>query len=327
MHRRLIITVERWPIAGVFTISRGSRTEAVVVHVSISQDGATGQGECVPYPRYGETVEDVAASIEDMRSAIEGGSSLAAIQRMMKPGAARNAVDCALWDLEAKITGMPAWQRAGTMRPRPVQTAYTISVGKPEDMAIAALQASSRPLLKVKLAGDGDPERIAAVREAAPGATLIVDANEAWTESIFPACMAAAARADVKLVEQPLPAGKDEALRHLAHDIPVCADESVHDRASLHRLKGLYEAINVKLDKTGGLTEAMLLAAEARTMGFSIMVGCMVGTSLAMAPALLLANEAEFVDLDGPLLLARDREHGLTYEGGTVFPASADLWG
>jgi L-Ala-D/L-Glu epimerase len=327
MQRRLSVTIDRWPIAGVFTISRGSRTEAVVVTVVIEQAGALGRGECVPYPRYGETVEGVVATIEEMRSAIEGGTSISVLQRLMKPGAARNAVDCALWDLESKQSGSPAWQKAGLARPKPVQTAYTISVGQPQDMAIAALQASSRPLLKVKLAGDGDGERIAAVREAVPNARLIVDANEAWSEAAFPALMAAMVTAGVLLIEQPLPAGKDEALRHLPHDVPICADESVHDRASLPRLKGLYEAINLKLDKTGGLTEGIAMQTEARRLGFSLMIGCMVGTSLAMAPALLLAGDAEFVDLDGPLLLARDREHGLIYEGGTVLPASARLWG
>jgi L-Ala-D/L-Glu epimerase len=325
--RRLFVAIERWPIAGTFTIARGSRTEAVVVRVSIEEDRAAGQGECVPYARYGETPESVVAEIDEMRSAIEGGTPASVLQRMMKPGAARNAVDCALWDLEAKRSGIPVWRRAGLAEPRPLITAYTISVGAPADMAIAALQASSRPLLKVKLAGDGDAERIAAVREAVPKAVLIADANESWSEANAETNMTAMAKAGVKLVEQPLPAAKDEALRHMHRPVPICADESVHDRPSLHRLTGLYDAVNIKLDKTGGLTEALALLAEARGHGFKIMIGCMVGTSLAMAPAQMLAGEADYVDLDGPLLLAKDREHGLIYEGGTVNPPDGALWG
>ncbi len=255
MSRRLSVTIERWPIAGLFVISRGSRTEAAVVRVEIRQGDAVGQGECVPYARYGETVEGVAGAIEEMRSAIEGGSSLSAMQRAMKPGAARNAVDCAMWDLEAKITGVPVWQRAGLQRPVPVETAYTISVGAPQDMAIAALQASRHPLLKIKLAGDGDAERLAAIRQAVPFARLIADANEAWTPKLYPQLMAAAQSAGVLLVEQPFPAAQDEALRGLPRPVPICADESVHDRPSLLRLSGLYDAVNIKLDKTGGLTE------------------------------------------------------------------------
>jgi L-Ala-D/L-Glu epimerase len=327
MHRRLSVTIERWPIAGVFTIARGSRTEAVVVRVVIIEGSAQGQGECVPYLRYGETVEGVAEAIERMRPAIEGGTSLSVLQRLMPAGAARNALDCAMWDLEAKRSGLPVWRKAGLSPPHPVETAYTISVGTPMDMGIAALQASARPLLKVKLAGDGDIERIAAVRENAPRARLIVDANEAWTEAGFESAMAAMVKAGVLLIEQPLPAGKDAALRQLPRDVPLCADESVHDRASLPHLRGLYDAVNIKLDKTGGLTEAIALMREAKALEFSVMVGCMVGTSLAMAPAMLLAGEAEFVDLDGPLLLARDCEAGLRYEGGTVFPPEPVLWG
>jgi L-Ala-D/L-Glu epimerase len=327
MQRRLSVTIERWPIAGVFTISRGSRTEAVVVTVIIEDDQTIGRGEAVPYARYGETVDGVVASIEEMRSAIEGGTPRLSLQRMLKPGAARNAIDCALWDFEAKRMGQPVWRMAGLKEPKPVETAYTISVGAPEDMAIAALQASSRPLLKIKLAGDGDVERIEAVREAAPRAKLIVDANEAWTPANIEANMAAMAKASVLLIEQPLPAGKDEMLRQMVRPVPICADESVHDRATLPHLAGLYDAINIKLDKTGGLTEAIQLHADAKALGFDIMIGCMVGTSLAMAPALMLANEARFVDLDGPLLLAKDRDNGLRYEGGTLFPPVPSLWG
>jgi L-Ala-D/L-Glu epimerase len=327
MQRRLSVTIERWPIAGVFTISRGSRTEAVVVSVTIEDDRAIGRGECVPYGRYGETVDGVVASIEEVRSAIEAGTPRLSLQRLMKPGAARNAVDCALWDFEAKTLGQPVWRMAGLNEPKAAETAYTISVGLPEDMAIAALQASSRSLLKIKLAGDGDVARIAAVRKAAPRAKLIVDANEAWTPANIEANMAAMAEAGVLLVEQPLPAGKDQLLKDVPRPVPVCADESVHDRASLPQLAGLYDAINIKLDKTGGLTEAIQLHADAKALGFEIMIGCMVGTSLAMAPAMLLANDARFVDLDGPLLLAKDRTHGLRYEGGTVFPPVPALWG
>lgn len=327
VRRILSISVEAFPIAGSFVISRGAKTEAVVVTVTLRAGDVAGRGECVPYARYGESVDSVVARIQGARAAIEAGADRAELQCLLPAGAARNALDCALWDLEAKLTGVPAHVIAGFDKLAPLTTAYTLSVGAPDEMRAAAERAANRPLLKVKLAGEGDEARLAAVRAGAPEATLIVDANEAWREETLVELLAACARFGVALVEQPLPAGRDEMLERTAHPIPICADESVHDRASLASLKGRYDAINVKLDKTGGLTEALALARAAREMGFSIMAGCMVGTSLAMAPAVLIGQMASFVDLDGPLLLARDRAPGLAYEGSTLKPPTPDLWG
>ena len=323
----LRVSVERWPIAGSFAISRGSKTEAVVVVAELGVGKARGRGECVPYARYGENVEGVAAAIEALRPRIEAGLDRAGLQEAMPPGAARNALDCAFWDLEAKLAGRRAYDLAGLPAPRPVTTAYTLSIGSPDDMARAAAAAADRPLLKVKLGRDGDPARIAAVRRAAPKAALIVDANEGWDARSLEANLDACAAAGVSLVEQPLPDGADALLGRIARPIPVCADESAHDRASLAALAGRYDAVNVKLDKAGGLTEALAMAAEAKRLDLKLMVGCMVATSLAMAPALLLAQQADVVDLDGPLLLARDRPDALVYEGSLVMPPSPALWG
>jgi L-alanine-DL-glutamate epimerase-like enolase superfamily enzyme len=327
MSRRLTVAVERWPIAGSFTIARGTKTEAVVVVATIAETGARGRGECVPYSRYGETVEGVNAAIEAMRGAIEGGLDRLALQGQMPPGAARNALDCALWDLEAKQTGKRCWQSAGLARPGPLITAFTLSLGEPEAMAAAAGRAAARPLLKVKLGTADDVSRIRAVRRAAPRAQLIVDANEGWRAANLERNMAACAEAGVLLIEQPLPQGEDAVLAAISRPVPVCADESVHDRASLAGLAGRYDAINVKLDKAGGLTEALALAREADALGMKLMVGCMIGTSLAMAPAMLVAQAAAIVDLDGPLLLARDRSPGLRYEASLAHPPEPALWG
>src|SRR5262249_2885203 len=307
--------------AGTFTISRGSKTQAEVVVVELDDGRHRGRGECVPYPRYRETIAGVTAQIDEISGELESGANRSELQRLMPAGAARNAVDCALWDLEAKWHAVPIHRLAGLpAAPRPLVTAFTISLNSPgtlaapaapATMAAAAAQASSRRLLKVKLGGDGDRDRIRAVRRAAPGAELIVDANEAWNAENLPGNLAACADAGVTLIEQPLPAGADDVLAKIERPIPVCADEGVHDRASLRSLVGKYDAINVKLDKTGGLTEALALAAEAERLGFGIMVGCMVSTSLSIAPAMLVAQRARVVDLDGPLLLARDRPHGL----------------
>ncbi|MBS0531782.1 MAG: dipeptide epimerase [Proteobacteria bacterium] len=319
--------IERWPIAGSFTISRGAKTEAIVIVTEISQGGHTGRGECVPYGRYGETPEGVLATIFEMREPLAAGLGRKSLQTAMPPGAARNALDCALADLDAKISGRRIWSLLNRPAPNPCSTAYTISLGSPEAMAAAAAKAAHRPLLKIKLGGDGDAERIAAVRKQAPESELIVDANEAWTPDNLERNLAACEAAGVTLVEQPLSAGKDDALAHIRRPIAVCADESVHDRASLEGLRERYDAINIKLDKTGGLTEALAMADAAQALGFEIMVGCMVATSLSMAPAMLIAQQARFVDLDGPLLLARDREPGLRYDGSTVYPPDAALWG
>ncbi len=328
MPRLLTVAVERFPIAGAFTISRGSRTEAAVVVARVADEGgAAGQGECVPYARYGESVESVAALIAAQAEAVAAGLTRAELAAQLPAGAARNALDCALLDLEAKRLGRPAHAILGLPAPQAAVTAYTLSLGTPDSMEAAARAAAARPLLKVKLGGEGDPERIAAVRRGAPDSRLIVDANEAWRPETLAANLAACVAAGVGLIEQPLPADADAALDGYPRPIPICADESLHDRAGLDALAGRYDAVNIKLDKTGGLTEAVLLAQAARARGLSVMVGCMVGTSLAMAPAMLLAAQADYVDLDGPLLLARDREPALRYAGSTVHPPEPALWG
>ena len=323
----LAARIERWPIAGAFTISRGAKTEAVTVVAEVSHGGHSGRGECVPYSRYGETPEATLAALLAMQEPVSHGFDRRALQKAMPPGAARNALDCALLDLEAKTSGRRAWSLLGRPAPRPCLTAYTISLGTPEAMAAATARAAHRPLLKIKLGGDGDGKRIAAVREAAPKSELIVDANEAWTPDNLEQNLGECAAAGVTLVEQPLPAGQDQALARIRRPIAVCADESVHDRASLAGLRERYDAVNIKLDKTGGLTEALAMADAAQALGFDIMIGCMVATSLAMAPAMLLSQQARFVDLDGPLLLARDRDGGLRYDGSLVYPPEAALWG
>jgi L-Ala-D/L-Glu epimerase len=327
--RRLSVTVDRFELAQVFTIARGSKREAVVVVAEIAEGDRTGRGECVPYPRYDESVESVRAAIETAREAIEAGASREELQRIMPAGAARNAVDCALWDLEAKLAGRTVAEAIGLENPRALETAYTISLGNPEDMAAATRAAAGRTLLKVKVGGgDGrDAERIRAVRGASPDARLILDANEGWTPDTIRRNMLAAAEARAALVEQPLPAGADEILGRIPHPVPVCADESLHETADLAALAGRYDCVNVKLDKTGGLTEALVLVREARAAGFGVMVGCMVASSLSMAPALLLAQGADFVDLDGPLLMKADRPGGLAYSGSTVSPPTPALWG
>jgi len=327
MSRRLIVREESWPLARAFTISRGSKTEARVVTVTLEREGAVGRGECVPYARYGETVEGVMAALEAARPAIEAGGGRDRVAALLEPMAARNALDCALWDLEAKSTGRPAWSLAGLPEPRPLVTAYTLSLDEPERMGEAAWLERDRPLLKLKLGRAGDRERLAAVRRAAPDARLIVDANEGWSEEDLPALFVACADQGVELIEQPLPAGADAALVRIQHPVPVGADESAHRADTLHELAGRYDAVNIKLDKTGGLTEALAMASQARAQGFGVMVGCMVATSLSMAPAVLLAQGASVVDLDGPLLLARDRDPGLTYQGSLLEPPRPELWG
>lgn len=325
--RQLSVGIERFPLARAFVISRGSKTEAIVVTATIVEGGLRGRGECVPYARYGESVESVAAQIETIRAAIETGANRADLQSLLPAGAARNAVDCALWDLEAKQQNTPAYRLAGLPAMQAVPTAYTLSLGTPDEMAAAARAAEAYPLLKLKLAGAGDADRLAAVREAAPNARLIIDANEAWRDDNLRDNLDACARYGIALIEQPLPAGADAALAAVDHPVPICADESLHDRRDLAALRGRYDAINIKLDKAGGLTEALALQAEAERLGFAVMIGCMVASSLAMAPALLLAQRANFVDLDGPLLLAKDRAEGLRYDGALVHPPAPSLWG
>lgn len=327
MSRVLSVVSESFPIAGTFTISRGSKTEAEVITCTIAESGRVGRGECVPYKRYGETMESVRAAIDLARRAIEAGASRAGLLELMPAGAARNAVDCALWDLEAKASGVRASAKLGSTEPKALETAYTLSLGEPEAMAAQARANAARPLLKVKIGGDNDIARIRAVTQAAPNSRIILDANEGWTEANVAGNLALAAELGIALIEQPLPAGADSMLARIPHPVPICADESVHVAKDLDALRDRYDAVNIKLDKAGGLTAALELRDRARALGFQLMVGCMVGTSLAMAPAVLLAQDAEFVDLDGPLLLARDRQPGLAYEGSMVAPPSPELWG
>ncbi|SON56257.1 L-Ala-D/L-Glu epimerase [Hartmannibacter diazotrophicus] len=328
MSQTLTVTDERWPIAGRFTISRGSKTEAHVVVATVrDENGLAGRGECVPYTRYGETVDGVMAEITAMTTDVGAVLTRADLQERMKPGAARNALDCALFALEARQKGLTAAELAGLPPLQPVTTAFTLSLDTPENMEAAARVNAARPLLKIKLGGGAeDEERLAAVRIGAPDAALIIDANEGWTPDIFESRMRACAHHRVALVEQPLPESDDAALADLPHLVPVCADESAHIATNIPRLAKLYDAVNIKLDKTGGITEALKMASAAENAGLAIMVGCMVATSLAMAPALLLAAKAKFVDLDGPLLLARDREPGLVFEGSIIRPPQATVW-
>ena len=323
----LEVRAETWPVRGAFTISRGSRTHSELV-VALLHDGAhLGRGECVPYPRYGESVDSVCEQIEGLGRAISSGLTREGLQEALPAGAARNALDCALWDLEAKRTGKRVWELAGLPAPEPLTTAYTLSLDTPEAMRAAASDNADRPLLKLKLAGTGDLRRVRAVREGAPKAKIIVDANEGWSLEDYSRLAPELARLGVQMIEQPLPAEEDASLGEIERPVPVCADEACHDRASLASLKGRYDIINIKLDKTGGLTEALALKREAQREGFGVMVGCMLGTSLSMAPAVFAAQGVAVADLDGPLLLDRDRDHGLRFEGSVIHPPDAQLWG
>ena len=327
VRRRLRVHLEAWPLKGAFRISRGAKTESRTVVAEIAEGPHTGRGEAVPYPRYDETPEGARREIEGLRQAIEAGLSREILQDALPPGAARNALDCALWDLEAKRTGRRAWELAGLEQPRRCVTAVTLSLDTPAVMGSAAARHAAMPLLKLKVTGEGDLERIRAVRRNAPHARLIVDANEGWTPPMLETLLPQIATLGVEMVEQPLPAGEDAALAGRSFALPLCADESCHTRADLPRVRGRYQMVNIKLDKTGGLTEALALAAQARAMSLRIMAGCMVGTSLGMAPAVLLAGHADYIDLDGPLLLARDRTPGLSYDGARLAPPEPALWG
>ena len=326
--RRLRVWAEKWPVRGVFAISRGSRTEVEVVVAEITEGTTRGRAECHPYARYGENAAGVIETAQAQERAVAESLTPAGLQGCLPPGAARNVLDCALWDFEAKRAGSPVWRLAGlTAVPGPALSAFTLSVDTPERMAAKAREHADKPLLKVKLAGEGDLERMQAVRAAAPEARLMVDANESWSETVYRELVPELVGLGVFLIEQPLPAGRERALRELPRPIPLMADESCHDRGSLPGLRGIYDYINIKLDKTGGLTEALLLAREAGSEGFKMVAGSMLGTSLAMAPAVLLGPLVEFVDLDGPLLLARDRRPPLRFTGGTIFPPEPELWG
>jgi L-alanine-DL-glutamate epimerase-like enolase superfamily enzyme len=316
-------TLDTFRLAQVFTISRGSRTEARVVTATVTRGGITGRGECVPYPRYGETPESVMAQI----AALPEGVDRAALQATLPPGAARNAVDCALWDLAAKQAGRRVWELAGLPAPGPLGITYTLSLDTPERMEAEARRHAHRPVLKIKLGTPDDMPRLEAVRRGAPAARIIVDANEGWTPAVYTDLAPHLIRLGVALVEQPLPAGQDDMLAEIARPLPVCADESAHDRASLAGLVGKYDLVNIKLDKTGGLTEALAMRDAALAMGFGVMVGCMVGSSLVIAPAVLVAQGADWVDLDAPLLLAEDRATPLQIEGSTLYPPEPALWG
>ena len=314
---------EAWPLAKPFVIARGAKTEAHVVVAHVAGGGHSGRGEAVPYARYGESVEDAVKAL----NGLQGPLTRARLPELLPAGAARNALDCALWDLEAKRAGKRVWDLAGLPLPQPAMTCYTLSLGTPEQMAADAKAAAHLKLLKLKLGGAGDPERMAAVRAARPDARIVADANEAWMVDQLEPFLAAAAVAGVELIEQPLPAADDTALAHIARAVPVCADESAHTSADLARLAGRYDAVNIKLDKAGGLTEALVMSQMAQAAGFKIMIGSMVATSLAAAPALLLTGYADWVDLDGPLLLARDRDPPLMIVDGWISPPPPELWG
>ncbi len=325
--RTLTARPESWATAKPFTISRGTVNSAEVITVEIRAGCHRGRGECLPYPRYGETIEGTLETIESLRQLVEEGADGTAINQHLGPCAARNALDCALWDLEAKLSESSIFELLGIEPRRNVITAFTLSLDTPDAMAEAAQSVADRALLKVKLGGEGDLERLAAVREAAPNAALIVDANEGWRPQELERNLSSLAELGVSLVEQPLPASNDAMLADVEHPVPIAADESCHDSTTIETLAGRYDVVNLKLDKTGGLTEALKAAARAKELGLGLMIGCMRGTSLAMAPALMLAGDAAFVDLDGPLLLAEDREHGLHYHRSTVSMPSPLLWG
>ncbi|CPR18228.1 L-Ala-D/L-Glu epimerase [Brenneria goodwinii] len=318
---------ESWPLQGTFTISRGSKSQANVVVVALRCGDATGYGECTPYARYGESIESVMTQIAALSDDIRHGLDRERLQTRLPAGAARNALDCAFWDLECKQHNQRIWQRLNLPTPQVLETAYTLSLDTPARMQQAAQQNANRPLLKLKLADKDDLARVAAVRKGAPSARLIVDANEGWDAELYLKLVPELAALGVAMIEQPLPAGKDAVLAELPHPIPICADESCHDSHSLAAIAGRYDMINIKLDKTGGLTEALRLRASALAQGMQIMIGCMVSTSLSMAPAFIVAQGAQVVDLDGPLLLQRDRTNGLRYDGSQIHASESALWG
>lgn len=323
---KVTVTTETWPIRGSFTISRGSKTKAETIIVHLEQDGYRGRGECVPYARYGESIASVMAQIESVIPALEQGLTREALQEALPSGAARNAVDCAMWDLECKASGESVWDKVA-IKPTSLTTAFTLSLDTPQKMEQAAIENAFRPLLKLKLGGSEDLERVQAVRRGAPNAKIILDANEAWSEEVYVKLIPELLKLDVAMIEQPFPANADEALDHLDRPIPICADESCHDRASLSKVIGRYDMINIKTDKTGGLTEALLLKREAQQAGLHIMVGCMLSSSLSMAPAFVAAQGVEVVDLDGPLLLSADIDDGFEFEQNTMMPFATTLWG
>lgn len=327
MARKVTVKPESFPLARPFAISRGVKTSADVVVVEITDGDIFGHAECVPYPRYNETVDGVIAEINEMVADLEAGADRNAINAVMSAGAARNAVDCALWDFEAKANNTTVAQLSGVGTLKPEITAETIGIGTPEEMGARAADLKAAPLLKIKLDAKDVRQRLDAIRSNAPDARLVIDPNEGWTVDFIAENCAYLAEIGVEMLEQPVPAGEDAGLKDLECPVPICADESLHTSADLSALKDLYDMVNIKLDKTGGLTEALNLKRQATDMGFEIMVGCMVGSSLAMAPAVLVAQGAKIVDLDGPLLLKKDREHGIDFTGGSIRPPSPELWG
>ena len=320
---KIDVSQDSFPLKSAFRISRGSKTTADVVTVKLTRNGVQGWGECVPYPRYGETVESVTEQLQSVPPHI----TRADLIETLPAGAARNALDCAIWDVKAKETNRRVWQLANLPKPKLVQTAFTLSLGTVENMTRAATQNAHRPILKLKVGTPDDLDRLVAVRNAAPDSKLVIDANEGWTIDDYQLLIDHLVDMNIALIEQPFPAGQDACLSNLDRPIPICADESVHTSEDLPALVGKYDCLNIKLDKSGGLTTAIDLKAKAQAMGFDIMVGCMVGTSLAMAPALLLASDATLVDLDGPLLLTKDRDTPISYDARGMHPAPAELWG
>ena len=318
---RIEVTRDVFQLANVFTISRGSRTQADVLTVTVHADGVVGRGECVPYARYNETLD----SVTDQINAFDG--TWAQLPDALPPSAARNALDCAFWDHAAKKAGVRVWDLLNLPAPQPEITAYTLSLDTPEKMQAQAARNAARPLLKIKLGTPDDMARLEAVRRGAPDARIIVDANEGWDADVYADLAPHLIRLGVQMVEQPLPAGADDMLAEIARPLPVCADEACHDRTSLPKLAGKYDMVNIKLDKTGGLTEAIALKDAATAAGYGVMVGCMVGSSLAMAPATILAQGVAFTDLDGPLLLAEDRAEPLQFDDAGVHAPTAGLWG
>ncbi len=318
---RIDVTRDVFKLANVFTISRGSRTQADVLTVTVEEDGVIGRGECVPYARYDETLDSVTAQIMGFHGTWD------TLADNLGPSAARNALDCAFWDHAAKKAGVRVWDLLDLPAPKPEITAYTLSLDTPEKMKLQAAQNAMRPLLKIKLGTPDDMARLEAVRRGAPESRIIVDANEGWDADVYADLAPHLIRLGVQMVEQPLPASADDMLAEIERPLPVCADESCHDRASLAGLRGKYDMVNIKLDKTGGLTEALALKAEAIAQGYGVMVGCMVGSSLAMAPATILAQGVAFTDLDGPLLLAEDRDEPLKFDDAGVHAPTAGLWG
>jgi L-Ala-D/L-Glu epimerase len=317
---------KRWPIRGSFTISRGSKTQAETIIVEIDHNGVFGRGECVPYARYGESIDNVLEQIKSVLPEVKCGINRDQLQPLLPAGAARNAIDCAMWDLECKLANQSVWQALDS-EPQALVTAYTLSLDKPQKMEQAALENAHRPLLKLKLGGPEDLERVQAVRRGAPDSTIILDANEAWTPEVYLQLIPELETLGVAMIEQPFPADDDEALETLPRPIPICADESCHDRSSLEHVIGRYDMINIKTDKTGGLTEALALKAAAESAGLRVMVGCMLSSSLSMAPAFVVAQGVDVVDLDGPLLLSRDIENGFEFENNEMLPFSSKLWG